>query len=116
MRASFLMVALLGLAGCSDAPRFTTMNGFSNYSMVIPEEMVADQVLAAAKDRCGTASHCTVLGWADPAKAARGLPMTDAEAAAQVFSYSLNRTTGYEQTLWRCTVYPRPNRDECLAS
>ena len=33
-----------------------------------------------------------------------------------VFSYSVNRTTGYEEALWNCKVVTRPNPGQCLAA
>jgi hypothetical protein len=54
--------------------------------------------------------------WTDSTKAAASLPMSDAEAASEVFSYSLNRQSGEERSLWNCKVTPRPNRDECMAA
>ena len=82
--------------------------------MIIPDGAEAPALLAAAKDRCGAAAFCKVLGWTDPTKVAKALPMLDGEAEAVTFSYTFNRATGYEQTLWDCRVFPQADRAQCL--
>jgi hypothetical protein len=65
---------------------------------------------------CGDKSFCKVGIWTDPDLMPRGFPMTDREVAGQAFMYSLNRDTGFEQTLWRCDWYPQSDPDHCLST
>jgi hypothetical protein len=92
------------------------MSGLNNWAALIHQPINADAVEAAARKKCQTESHCSVYGWTDEANMASTLPMLDREASAMVFSYSVNRTTGYEKSLWNCQVVKRPNPDQCLAA
>ena len=57
------------------------------------------------RDHCGTRDFCKVFGWTNPEFAPRGFPMTDREEGAQVLSYGINRTTGYEELTWDCEKF-----------
>lgn len=120
MRKSSLFL-LLAVTSCGEAgppkPEFRELPGRDNYVMIVDPAVDVATYPALAKEHCGTAQQCTVLGWNDAAKAATALPMTDLEAASQVFSYSVNRISGHEQSLWNCKVYPRPAKgSECMAT
>jgi hypothetical protein len=106
----------MAIAGCGQADKadFRRLGGTGNYVMVVAKGSDPASWPALAKAKCGEAQQCTVLAWDDPAKAATALPLTDPEAAAQVFNYSLNRLTGLERPLWNCRAYPRANRAECM--
>jgi hypothetical protein len=117
MRGAAMVGLVLALAACggSSSPEFRQMPGQSVYAMIVPKGADPATLPALAKGQCGTAPQCNVYGWPEGAAAA-ALPMTDQEAAALLFSYSLNRSTGYEQAVWNCRVYPRRDRAECMAS
>lgn len=68
-----------------------------------------------ARDICGSRPFCKVGAWTDETLLPRGFPMTDREVAGQVFSYTLNRDTGFEQSLWRCALFPQPSPDLCFS-
>lgn len=90
----------------SDLPAYT----------VLLEPGVASQTLTdKARDLCGAASHCIVTAWTDSASVGRGWPLTDREAAAAVYTYSVNRTTGYEGEVWDCEAFPTAPKDRCAA-
>lgn len=123
-KQSAIVVAwVLALAACdgqvaepnAPEPEFRSLPGLNNWAMIIPADLPSDEWRAAARDQCGSADFCGVYGWANPTDAAQSLPMTDREVAAQIFAYSVNRTTGFEQALFDCTRVEPENRDECGA-
>ncbi len=65
------------------------------------------------RDYCGSRKFCKVMGWTDPEYAPRGFPMTDREVQAQVLSYGINRSTGWEQFLWDCNLFSKQTGVEC---
>ena len=113
---------LLGIAGLAyvfgqrgaDEPEFLEMAGVDNWAMIASKDADPAAMAGAAKVRCGMAAQCSVFGWLDKADAARAFPMTDTEVSSMVFSYKLNRTTGFEQTLWDCRHWPQKDRRRCL--
>lgn len=80
---------------------------------VAPAAAVAATYPDLARQACGSRTFCKVGIWTDPGFLPRGFPMTDREVAAQVFQYSLNRNTGFEQTLWNCRVAPQTDQANC---
>jgi hypothetical protein len=69
----------------------------------------------AAHEHCGSLDICSIYGWIDAEYAARGFPFTDRETSQQAFAYSVNRNTGFEQSLWDCRRWPQTTRRQCLA-
>ena len=122
-QSAILIASTLLLAACdgqvaepdASKPEFRALPGLNNWAMVIPADIPSDKWRAAAREKCGSADFCGVYGWDNPTDAVQSLPMTDAEVASQIFSYSVNRTTGYERALFDCTRVERENRDECGA-
>lgn len=112
-----LLIGLIGSIESGDpaAAEFIKLPGLNNNIMIVPDDMPAEGMLAAAKDKCGREQMCQVLAWTDRNAAARALPMTDPELAALAFSYSINRSSGHEQATWDCKRYPRNNPEECMA-
>jgi hypothetical protein len=94
---------------------FTSIARNSIFAMTFNEHADPDALPDLAREHCGSRSWCQVLGWTDAKFAARGMPMTDREVGQLAFSYSLNRETGYEQALWNCTRWKRPDAAHCLA-
>lgn len=111
-------MAVAPAAGAPDDParpfEFIAMRGENMWAMVAPDDADALSIAEAAKDRCGTNDFCQVRAWSDRISAARALPMTYQETNSQLFSYALNRDTGYEETMWDCERFPQPNADNCL--
>lgn len=119
IRTVVVLAALAALAGCSGEAEpeveFRRLQGLGNYAMIVSKDVDPAILPRLAKEQCGVDTHCSVFAWADSSKAATGFPLTDAEVASQVFSYTLNRASGLERSLWNCAVYPRPDAGECLA-
>ncbi len=65
------------------------------------------------RDYCGAREFCKVLGWTDPEFAPRGFPMSEREVEAQVLSYGINRSTGWEQFFWNCDLFGEQTGVEC---
>ena len=65
------------------------------------------------RNHCGAREFCKVFGWTEPEYAPRGFPMTDREVQAQVLSYGINRTSGYEQLSWDCDLFGKQTGVEC---
>jgi hypothetical protein len=111
-----VVLPVLALAGCgSGAPEFRSMRGLNNYAMIVTNGTDPASLPELAKAKCGQVDQCSVYAWRDAASAATALPMTDRDVAAEVFSYSINRNSGFEQALWNCRVYPPPSKAECLS-
>jgi hypothetical protein len=124
----FAMTWLIVVAGCTPpatqrnaikaqvepAPEFREIGPNGQFAMLIPSGLDPGRFDDLARERCGAREFCMVIGWTDPAVAARALPMTDREVTAQAFIYTLNRTTGFEQGLWDCRRFRRAAA-ECMA-
>lgn len=104
-----------GSAPSAAAPVFSELNGLNNIAMIFDVSMKQEDVAAAAKEHCAGKQVCLVLGWTEQSSAATAMPMTDGEVAAQAFSYSVNRNTGFEQVLWDCSRFQQADTSECLA-
>lgn len=89
--------------------------GLGNFAVQLPADADRAVVEGQARALCGDKTHCSVYGWVDPANVARAMPMLDREVAALTFSYSLNRTTGFERALWDCRRFAGLPADSCLS-
>ena len=96
--------------------KFEPISGDAIFAMTFDAGADPQTLPDLARAQCGKHAFCKVMGWTDPKYAARGFPMTDREVAAQAFAYSLNRSTGFEQSLWDCKRWKRKNKDECLST
>jgi len=116
---------VLALAGCTGGdttpktkdplePEFIELSNLGEWAMILPAGADPASFTGWAKKRCGAAPICGVQAWGDRASAARAMPMTDTEVASRAFSYRVNRNTGFEQSLWNCEQFPRPDRANCL--
>lgn len=105
----------INLVTVYDAPSFRPLPGIDNFVMIADPKTPGEDLEAAARRHCAGRQFCTVLAWTDAADAPVALPMTYLQVSAQVFSYSLNRTTGHERSLWNCKVYPQPSPGRCMA-
>lgn len=83
------------------------------YRMVV--EPGAPGLTEKARELCGSASHCSVYAWSDATLAGRGFPFTDRERAGVVFQYDVNRSTGFERSLFDCQAFPQPDTNQCLS-
>lgn len=119
MKKSLCIFALV-LAACGNNAANAALDfkeiGPDTYSVAFPREMPLTDVETAAKTKCGRAMICKVLGWNDTSKIASRLPMTNPEVISQVFDFSLNRNTGYEEAKWECSAYPTAPRDSCFSA
>lgn len=97
------------------APEIRKVSGGDVLVAVFPEGTLPEKFPALAKEACGDREFCQLSGWTDAALAPRGFPFTDAEVQAQSFGYSVNRSTGHEQSLWNCEQFPGHGADECMA-
>jgi len=102
-------------SGGGDAVDAQQIAGPGTLAIVVPEGATADQLPELARKQCEGQQICQLFAWSKGQPAATAMPLTDREAASVVFSYSLNRMTGLERSLWRCSAYPRASKDECLA-
>lgn len=94
---------------------FRVIAGDSIFAMTFSADADPDSLPDLVRERCGTLTRCTVIGWTDPRFAARGWPMTDREVEKQDFHYTVNRDTGHEQTLWNCNRWRRTLPNECIS-
>ena len=130
MRA-FIIAAIFALSACgappaeksqtapkeearAPAPQFETTELAGNFFVGVASANIGPAAYPdLAREACGSRSFCKVGIWTDPERLPRGFPMTDREVGAQIFMYSLNRETGFEQTLWNCQVVPQSDPANC---
>ena len=95
-------------------PEFKVISGRSVFAMTFDGNSNPDAILAAARKRCNAFTHCQVLAWTQPDKAAGAFPMIDREAEAMAFSYVLNRTTGTDNATWKCDQWRAAGKSACI--
>jgi hypothetical protein len=119
---AIFLVAVAALAGCGGGateptgpePEFIAFSQPGISAMVIPAGAKPEQFETWARQHCGALEFCQVMGWTDPARAARAFPMSDREVEAIAFSFKINRASEYEQVIWDCTRFPQPAPENCL--
>ena len=109
----FTLTALVACSGDNTDYRIIEMSGIDNYALIAPK-MSADELVLVSKAKCGAKNMCSIFAWSNEADIARAFPMTDREVEAQVFTYKVNRNTGFDQSLWNCKVYTEKSGDDCL--
>ena len=62
---------------------------------------------------CTLGERCFILFWSDRDQIPLNLPMNDAQASAQVASYTRNPHTGYTKFLWNCRI--RNDPENCFS-
>lgn len=85
------------------------------FSVVVPPSSPAGATENAARDICSGATHCQVFGFFDAAAKATAMPMTEREARALVFSYTLNRSSGMDESMWDCAAFADVPADRCIS-
>ncbi len=111
--AAFAAVWVVSAIG-PEEPEFITIAGTNGFAMVMPEGFEGDQIEAAAREKCASLRFCKVFGWTSEDQAAKALPMLPRELEALAFTYSLNRSSGYEQVTWDCRRFPQAAPERCL--
>lgn len=86
-----------------------------DYSVLIKGTAAPGAIEHEAREFCADKPICAVHGWSAPANRARALPMLERESAARVFSYAVNRMTGYEAAMFDCRVVVGLPPERCLA-
>lgn len=119
MRITFaVMAALLALSACGSASEEVEVEGgptieFTQigkpdgpiYTFVFTAPIDAEKLTQAAKQRCGAAQWCKVMGWTDKTKVAAAFPMTEPEAMAVQYNFTINRSTGLEEAVLSCPAF-----------
>ena len=85
-----------------------------NILVSLPRTEPPDGYPALAAKACGERASCRYLVWTDKSRMAAMLPLTDTQIAALAFSYSRDRTLGYETMAWNCTQTPRADPAQCM--
>ena len=93
---------------------FKLIAGEGIFAMTFNPKADPDKLPEIARRHCGSRDFCNVLGWTDPAFAAKGFPMTERETKSVKFQYTVNRHSGLEQELWDCTKWAKQGKDSCL--
>ena len=103
-----LIATLLALPGCGGKGwEETGRQGRMHF--VVVEDNSRELMQDAAREICDDRRSCSVLFWANRAQAATRLPMTDAQVAAQIGRYDLNKNTGFDRWMFRCADRPGSN-------
>ncbi len=96
-------------------PLATTASDQTENNLVTLDRTVPpDTYPALAAQACGERASCRYMVWTDHVRAAATLPLTDAQFAALAFSYSRDRTLGYETMAWNCAQAPRADPAQCM--
>jgi len=85
-------------------------------AVTIPAGSGAQLTEDAARQLCEGASHCSVLGFPVGGAKSTAMPMTEREAAELVYSYSLNRSSGMDESLWNCRVFADAPPARCMSA
>lgn len=109
----FTLTALVACGGDAAEHQFVEMGGIGNYALIAPE-MSADELVLVSREKCGQKNMCSIFAWSNETDIARAFPMTDREVEAQIFTYKVNRNTGFDQRLWNCSLYKEKSGDDCL--
>jgi phosphatidate phosphatase APP1 len=64
----------------------------------------------AIKSLCTPGGYCYILFWSSRASVPKRIPMSDAQAQAQVASYTHNPTTNFDEFLMTCRIEKNPNK------
>lgn len=83
------------------------------WAVEVPAAAEYAAVAAAAKELCGTAANCKVIGWPSGSALPPAFPLTDAEVSTQIASFTLNRATGAEELLVKCATIKAPS-ERCM--
>ena len=88
--------------------------GRDGFLVTLPKSVAPDQWPALAARICTDRPYCKVLGWSDPARTPKQLPLTTAQVATMSFSYLRDRAAGEERRLWNCRENRRPVPAQCM--
>jgi hypothetical protein len=75
-----------------------------------PKERDRSLYQDAIKSLCTPGEYCYVLFWSSRASIPNRIPMSDAQARAQVASYTHNPTTHFDEFLMTCRIEKDPNK------
>lgn len=103
-----LLLALPHLALAADWDLIRTQ-GMTHMAAVSKTKEASEATYRdAIRALCKPGQHCYVMIWSDRKQVPAKLPMTDAQSAAQVASYTKNPVTGFEELLWNCRLRNDP--------
>ncbi|HEY6926165.1 MAG TPA: hypothetical protein VI653_21965 [Steroidobacteraceae bacterium] len=64
----------------------------------------------AIRSLCSAGGYCYILFWSNRRLVPAVVPMSDAEANAEVASYTHNPTTGFDEFLLTCRIEKDPHK------
>jgi hypothetical protein len=67
-----------------------------------------------AERTCAGRSYCKVMAWSDRSAMPKSLPLDDAARGKLAFSYLRDSEAGFDKALWDCTIFPRPDKKQCI--
>lgn len=70
--------------------------------------------LRLARQSCAGKTTCRYLGWTDPARKAKLLPVSGAAIDAMSFSYIRHGADDPGKARWNCAEFPREDQAQCL--
>ena len=74
----------------------------------------ATSFLGDALRACGSRDFCKFMAWTDQRHAPTTYPLTTNQSRSMSFTYSRNRTTGFEEVRWNCTQFKGRQPDQCI--
>ncbi len=107
-----LAASALGTSGCEE-PSVTFHPGEAGtWIMIVPTGLDQQAILKATRWRCGTAAICQLTAYPSEAYLKPDIPEEE-RWRATLFTYSRNSDSGFEQTLWDCSIYRDTPQDQC---
>lgn len=89
--------------------------GSEAYSVIIKPESDYVMTNAAARGLCRGKTFCQVFGFRDATAKPSAMPMTDREVEALIYTYTLNRSSGADDSVADCSFFPTAPKDRCAA-
>jgi hypothetical protein len=89
--------------------------GSEAYSVIIEAGSDFAMTEAAARGLCRGKTFCQVFGFSDASAKPSAMPMTDREAQALIYTYTLSRSAGTDESVGNCAFFPSAPKDRCTA-
>jgi len=109
------------LAGTATAPRGpgpgvrAISRGGDVFVAIRSSQVSATSFLGDALRACGSRDFCKFMAWTDQRSAPSAYPLTPSQSRSMSFTYSRNRTTGFEEVRWNCSQFKGRQPDQCMA-
>ena len=84
------------------------------YLVALPAGAAPASFVRLAEQACAGHGNCRFIGWTDPARRARGLPLSGSSVDAISFTYVWRENSAAGKPQWNCAEFPRDDAAQCL--